>query len=142
LASSFKEHREGATDSVRREADSEHAANEFAGNVLLNGRAAALFSKVLNQAQYEVPHLKDAAVLVASDESADTGILANYVAFRLRAEYFIDWWGTASNLQPDGEDPFEITRRIFFERMSPDDFEDDDRDLIRQALAEPLVRPR
>ena len=142
LANSFKEHCGEATDLVRREADSERAANEFAGNVLLNGHAAELFSKVLSLAQYEVPRLKDATSVVASDEFENVGILANYVAFRLRAESFIDWWGTASNLQPDGEDAFEITRRIFFERVSPDHLEDDDRDIIIQALAEPLARPR
>ena len=128
-----------ATDSERREAESEQAANEFAGNVLLGGRAEALYHQVLAAAKYEVSRLKSATLSIASEAREDTGILANYIAFRLKADHFVDWWGTAANLQVDEVDAFELTRRIFFERVKLDQIDEDERALLEQAISEPKL---
>jgi Zn-dependent peptidase ImmA (M78 family)/DNA-binding Xre family transcriptional regulator len=129
-----------ATDDNRRMAESEQAANEFAGNVLLNGRAATLFSRVLSLADLKVQRIKGAVARVSEAEAEDVGVLANYCAYRLKNDHFIDWWGTAMNLQKDEVDAFELTKDVFLERFPLNDLSADDRALLEQALSDPPLR--
>lgn len=139
MAMSFEHHASDPMAGGRREGDDEFAANEFAGNVLLNGLASELYAKVLEEADYEIPRLKAAALAVAENENQDIGILANYLAFRLKADHFVDWWGAAANLQAEGEDAVVIAREIFVRRFPFDRMGESDRELLEQALDEPKL---
>jgi hypothetical protein len=76
-------------------------------------------------------------VSIASKENV--GILANYVAFRVKADHFVDWWGAAANLQPDGEDAFAVAKHVFFERFPFERLSEQERALLEQSLVESSV---
>jgi transcriptional regulator with XRE-family HTH domain len=135
----FAKCNEDPTRFERRESDDEVAANEFAGNVLLNGYANELYEAVLQQAQYQISKLKSATVCVSESSNEDVGILANYVAFRLKADHFVDWWGAAANLQAEDDDAVGVTRQIFLSRFPFDLLSDNDRELLEQALTDPSL---
>lgn len=137
--STFEKLSDDPTRAARCESDEEFAANEFAGNVLLNGQANELYEAVLKQARHQVPRLKSATISVCERSKQDVGILANYVAFRLETDHFVDWWGTAANLQPEGVDAVGVTRQIFLRRFPFDRANDHDRDLLEQALSDPSL---
>lgn len=136
-AETFTCHSGEPAEANRRESDDEFAANEFAGNVLLSGTANELYEAVLARAGHQVPRLKAAAIEVAESANENVGILANYIAFRLKADHFVDWWGAAANLQPEGDDAVGIARDIFMERFSFQLLSSVDRELLEQALSEP-----
>lgn len=128
-----------ATDPERRESDDEKRANEFAGNVLLNGLAEELYVKILELSGGHIDRLKKATLQVAHEANVNQGYLANYLAFRLKSEHFVEWWGAAANLQPDNQDPFETARRVFFEQLHGASITTENQELLVQALADPDV---
>lgn len=128
-----------ATDPDRRASDDEVAANELAGNVLLNGRAQELFETIFQSARKDIGRMKAATISVAASANVDIGCLANYVAYRLRTDHNREWWGVATNLQPESADPFEIARTVCLQHLDLSAAPDDDRDLIQQALNDPTV---
>ena len=125
-----------ATSEERRESEEEAEANELAGNVLLGGKAADLFEGAFAAAKAAggLKELGRIAFEVADSKGVDIGFLANYFAFRLRNDYFEDWWGPATRLQPDGEDPHTLARNIFFEYADLNSLQGDERELLSQAL--------
>ena len=120
----------------RRESDDEHAANEFAGNVLLSGKAYQLYEECVTQAGGQIPRLKKSVQYVAAKHQVDIGVLANYVAYKLKAERDIDWWGAATNLQPDSGDAFSVASSIFHERFNSSKLSTDDRIIVELAIKE------
>ncbi len=126
-----------ATDKSRRESEDEVQANQIAGDILLEGRADHLYKAVLRSAANRVPYLKNAVKKIAERDNVDVAHLANYVAFRVKSELFVTWWGAAANLQPEGESPLEIARKVMTENLELWRLESDDRDLLLQALADP-----
>ena len=126
-----------ATDISRRESEDESQANQIAGDILLNGRADDLYKAVLRSAANRVPYLKNAVKNIADQENVDVAHLANYVAFRVKSELFVTWWGAAANLQPEGEAPLEIARKVLNENLDLWRLDTDDRNLLLQALADP-----
>ena len=123
------------TSFERRNSDEEIAANQFAGDVLLAGRADELARECVRQADGSMPRLKAATQMVAGNAGVEVGILAYYLAFRLshqREE--INWWGTASNLQMDGTKPWDTAKSVFLDRFSFAVIDDVDQQLIRRAL--------
>ena len=122
-----------ATSSERRESDEEIAASQFAGNVLLNGKADELAEDCVAQASNLVPRLQRVVRKVAKQQGVSVGALANYLAFRLSWQGF-NWWGAAANLQREDEDPWTVARDVFVERH-PYRIEDEiDRSLLDSAL--------
>lgn len=131
--SSFEVVEADETSMERRNSPDEIAATIFAADVILNGRAEVLAKACVAAAGGSVARLKNSVAKVAAREHVNVGALANYLAFRLSWQD-INWWGAAANLQSDGDDPFEVTRRVFFERF-PFDLENDlDRRLLERAL--------
>lgn len=128
-----------ATDPERRDSDEERAANDFAGNALLDGKAEELYFLALERSHRRIGMLKRAVVSVAEDRNADIGVLANYVAFRLKADSYTDWWGTATNLQPESDDAYSIAASVFRERFDLSALPSDDREIVELAIAEPAV---
>lgn len=123
------------TSFERRNSEEELAANQFAGDILLDGRAEELAKECVRQAEGVVSRLKTAVRVVAKRESVGIGALAHYLAFRLsQGTQGINWWGAASNLQADDTDPWEMAKNIFLRRFSFATIDDVDQQLIRRAL--------
>ncbi|MEX2274997.1 MAG: helix-turn-helix transcriptional regulator [Actinomycetota bacterium] len=112
----------------------ESAANDFASDILFQGRGEDYFGMVMKAARGDVKSYKRAVKLVARREGISRSTLAMNVAFRL-AKKGVDWWGAANNLQEKSGDPWreardEIVSRLDWGQVSPID-----QDLMRRALA-------
>jgi len=129
---------DGANDQRRESAD-ERAANLFAGNVLLAGVAEELYRECLMGAKGHVANLKRSVRNVAERRNVNLGVLANYVAYSLKEEQDVDWWGAASNLQPESDDAYTIAATIFKTKFRADKLPEMDRTLIELATLEPEV---
>ncbi len=123
------------TDPDRRQSTEEKHASMFAGNVVLAGRAEELVNIVLKETDGLIPRFKATVQKVADREGVSAASLANYIAFRLSLQEQ-NWWGTASNLQPQG-DPWTITRDAFLLRCDFSQVNLSDRELLSRALEEP-----
>ncbi|MGH9155147.1 MAG: helix-turn-helix domain-containing protein [Acidimicrobiales bacterium] len=121
-------------DDPEADEDAEVAANQFAGDVLLDGRAEELAQECVEAAKGKVEHLKSAVPRVAGRNGVATADLANYLAYRLSLQN-INWWGAATNLQTDGADPWVVARDQFFRRADLRALNELDRGLLSQALA-------
>lgn len=100
---------EPETSPERRHSAEEQAASQFAGDVSLGNRAEYLAERCVEVAQGRLERLKRAVQKVAADEQIPVGFLANYLAFRLSLQG-LNWWGAATNLQPQDEEPWLIAR--------------------------------
>ena len=122
-----------ATSSERRESDEEIAASQFAGDVLLDGKAEDLAQGCVALARSSVPRLQRVVRQVASTRGVSVGALANYLAFRLSWQG-LNWWGAAANLQREDGDPWTVARDVFVERYPYRVDEEIDRSLLDRAL--------
>jgi transcriptional regulator with XRE-family HTH domain len=121
------------TSTERRNSDEEIAASQFAGEVVLEGKAEALAQACVQAARGSIERLKSVVPTIAAKNGISIGGLANYLAFRLSWQG-LNWWGTAANLQADDSDPWTIARDVFVERF-PYDIENElDRQLLDRAL--------
>lgn len=117
----------------RRESDEEIMASQFAGEVVLGGRAEELAELCVSKAQGRIQLLKGVVPTVARQHNVDVGGLANYLAFRLSWQN-INWWGAAANLQMLDGDPWSVARDVFFERFAFAVDDSLDRGLLERAL--------
>lgn len=125
---------EGDETSVeRRNSAEEIAASQFAGEVILDGRAEQLAQKSVRAANGSIERLKGVVPKIARDEGVEVGALANYLAFRLSWQD-INWWGAAANLQNSAGDPWAIARDVFFERFPFEVESELDRRLLERGL--------
>ena len=122
-----------ATSSERRESDEEIAASQFAGDVMLDGKADDLAEDCVAQARNMVPRLQSVVRRVARTRGVSVGALANYLAFRLSWQG-LNWWGAAANLQREDEDPWTVARDVFVERHPYRIDDEIDRSLLDRAL--------
>ena len=122
-----------ATSSERRESDEEIAASQYAGDVMLGGRADELAESCVGLAGNMVPRLKAVVRRVAKTSGVSVGALANYLAFRLSWQG-LNWWGAAANLQREDADPWTIARDVFVERHPYRIDDEVDRALLDRAL--------
>ena len=121
-------------DDPEADEDAEIAANQFAGDVLLDGRAEELAQECVEVAKNRVEYLKAAVRRVAAGNNVEIADLANYLAYRLSLQN-INWWGTATNLQSGDGDPWALARDQFFRRADVGALNELDRSLLSQALA-------
>jgi hypothetical protein len=126
---------ESETALARRESEEEQAASQYAGDVVLEGRAEDLVQVCIQQAGMDVKLIKKFLPLVAKREGVSVASLANYMAFRLSIEGF-NWWGAATNLQEGDGDPWRVAREIFLEHVDLSGLNEFDRNLLEQALTE------
>jgi Zn-dependent peptidase ImmA (M78 family) len=117
----------------RRNSDEEVAAAQFAGDVVLDGHAEEIAQVCVDRARGSVERLKGVVPDVAKQFGLDIGALANYLAFRLSWQD-INWWGAASNLQKDEDNPWTVARDVFLERFPFNIPSDIDRKLLSRAL--------
>jgi ribosome-binding protein aMBF1 (putative translation factor) len=127
------EHNELAKE--RLESEEEQEASQFAGDVLLNGRAEALAQQCVRAAGGSVERLKKALPQVAAREQVRPDALANYMAFRLSLQGE-NWWGAANNLQATAPDPWLVARDLTLEHINLSVLNEADRSLLLQALSE------
>lgn len=121
------------TSNERRNSDEEIAASQFAGEVMLDGKAEALAQACVQAARGSIERLKSVVPTIAAKNGISVGGLANYLAFRLSWQG-LNWWGTAANLQTDDGDPWTIARDVFVERFPYDIDNELDRQLLDRAL--------
>jgi transcriptional regulator with XRE-family HTH domain/dephospho-CoA kinase len=121
----------------RRESEEELSASQFAGDVMLGGRAEELAEECAKSARGSVEKLKSAVVRVAKHNNVAVDVLANYMAFRLSLQG-INWWGAANNLQSDGTPTVRTPREILLSRANLVELNPIDRSLLLRAL-EPQV---
>lgn len=121
------------TSIERRTSDEEVAASQFAGDIVLDGKAEALAQTCVQAAKNSVERLKSVVPTVAARHKVGVGALANYLAFRLSWQG-INWWGAAANLQADDGDPWTIARDVFIERFPYQIDNELDRQLLDRAL--------
>ncbi|MGE3645617.1 MAG: helix-turn-helix domain-containing protein [Beijerinckiaceae bacterium] len=121
------------TSAERRNSVEEIAASQFAGEVVLNGKAETLAQACVHAARKSVERLKSVVPTVAAKNGVSVGALANYLAYRLSWQG-VNWWGTAANLQADDGDPWMIARDVFVERFPYDIDNKLDRQLLDRAL--------
>ena len=121
------------TSAQRRFSEEEVAASQFAGEVVLNGKAEMLAQVCVEAARNSVERLKGVVPKVAAENNVGIGELANYLAFRLSWQG-VNWWGAAANLQADDSDPFVIARNVFVERFPYEINDELDRQLLNRAL--------
>lgn len=121
------------TSAERRSSDEEVAASQFAGEVVLDGKAETLAQACVQAARKSVERLKSVVPTIAAKNGVSVGALANYLAFRLSWQG-VNWWGTAANLQADDGDPWTIARDVFVERFPYDIHNELDRQLLDRAL--------
>ncbi len=118
----------------RRESEEEIAASEFAGDVMLDGKANEIAEDCVAQACNLLPRLKQVVPRVAKDRQVNASALANYLAFRLSRQD-LNWWSVPTDLQRGSEAPWTIARSVFVERYPHDRIEHEiDRVLIDRAL--------
>lgn len=121
------------TSTERRDSDEEIAASQFAGEVVLDGKAETLAEACVKAARGSVERLKSVLPTIADRNRISVGALANYLAFRLSWQG-VSWWGAAANLQADDGDPWSIARDVFVERFPYDIDNELDRQLLDRAL--------
>ncbi|WP_338530157.1 XRE family transcriptional regulator [Nitratireductor thuwali] len=121
------------TSAERRNSDEEIAASQFAGEVVLGGKAETLAQACVRAARGSVERLKGVVPEVARKHGVSVGALANYLAFRLSWQG-VNWWGAAANLQATDGDPWAIARDVFVERFPYDIDNELDRQLLDRAL--------
>lgn len=119
-----------------RQVSTEWMASEFAGNILLEGRAHEIAERCAEEAGGSVERLKAVVPRVAAREGVRSDILANYLAYRLWHDKRINWWGAATNLQAHVPDPWIICRDVLFSRIHAAALAEEDRKLLQLALDE------
>jgi transcriptional regulator with XRE-family HTH domain len=125
---------ESETSQSRIDSIEEQTASQFAGDVILDGRAEELAHKCANESNGNIPQLKSVVPRVAKRENVPTDSLANYIAFRLSMEGQ-NWWGAANNLQQKGNSPFFIAKELLLRNLAFDQMAQPDLMLLQQALA-------
>jgi transcriptional regulator with XRE-family HTH domain len=123
------------TSEERRKSAEEEAASQFAGDVILAGRAEELAQLCVTEAKGRVEWLKRAVPEVASREKVAADALANCMAFRLSLQG-INWWGTAENLQLTDSEPWAIARDLLLRHCALEKLNEVDRNLLILALAD------
>jgi len=111
----------------------EQLANDFAGNVLLDGRAEELAHRCAREAGGSIPLLKTVVPRVAVQEHVAVGALANYLAHRLAMEGQ-NWWGVAMTLQAGDTDAWTVARDVLLERANLGRLNDVDQAVLTQAF--------
>ncbi len=118
---------------LEKNEDEELAASRFAGDILLDGRAEDLYLMSMEIARNNVPRLKRVVTMVAQQQHVSQGALANYIANRLSIEGH-NWWGTATNLQPTGDDGWEVAQEYIMSNITLESLAPTDKTILLQVI--------
>lgn len=119
----------------RRQSEEEETCSEFAGEVMLDGRAETLVDACVEMTNGRVPLLTSVLPKIAIRENVSVGALANHMAFRLWQDGVTNWWGAAANLQQPNAGMWLIARDLFLQNAEFDGLGETDRELLQQALS-------
>jgi transcriptional regulator with XRE-family HTH domain/Zn-dependent peptidase ImmA (M78 family) len=119
----------------RQDSEDEEAASQFAGDVVLDGRAEELVGMCVKEAKGDIKFFKKILPLIASREQVSTASLANYMAFRLSLQGE-NWWATATKLQDNENAPWQTARNVLLEHVDFSPLNEFDLILLQQALFE------
>lgn len=119
--------------SLEGDVDDEQDAMQFAGDVLLDGRAEDITERAVSAAGGSVERLKAVVPQLAEREGVAVDALANYLAHRLALDGF-NWWGAAHNLQRTDANPFSVARDVLLQRADLSRLNSLDRELLLGAL--------
>jgi Zn-dependent peptidase ImmA (M78 family) len=117
----------------RRDSVEEREASQFAGDVLLGGRAEELAELCVEDAKGQLEWLKAAIPRVASREGVSIDCLANYMAFRLSLQGE-NWWGAANNLQDLSVNPWRVARDRLLTKIDLGRINEAEQTLLVQAM--------
>lgn len=115
--------------------DEETVANEWAEDVLFDGRTEEIERAVVRECRGNLRMLKNAVSKVADTENMELGVLANHMAWRLSKES-TSWWGTAENMQKSTDSPASIVRKYLSRHMNLALLNDLDREMFVRAISE------
>ncbi|QMW05418.1 hypothetical protein [Spirosoma foliorum] len=115
--------------------DEEKAANQFANDVVLDGRGGELAFKVVKAAGGREQALKAKVIEIASQENVPPGALANYLAYLLKLQQNRNWWSTAVSLQPTNPDPRLTAKTILNEYIRFDILSIEEKEILENALS-------
>ena len=113
--------------------EEERVASQFAGDVILDGRAEELTQMCVKAAGGIVERLKTVVPKVAKRERVAPDALANYIAFRLSLQG-LNWWGAANNLQTSTSTALQISRDMLIQEAQFETLDETDQQLLIQAL--------
>ncbi|HKQ09494.1 MAG TPA: helix-turn-helix domain-containing protein [Blastocatellia bacterium] len=125
------------TSKERRDSEEEQTCSQFAGDVLLNGRAEELVEICVQASKGKVPLLTNVIPRIAAKENVSVGALANHMAYRLWQDEVTNWWGAATNLQEVSTEPWRVARDIFLQHANFRSLNEVDRSLLQLALSDP-----
>src|SRR5205085_425323 len=109
-----------------RQSEEEETCGDFAGEVMLDGRAEALVDACVEMTKGRVQLLTSVLPKIAARENVSVGALANHMAFRLWQDGVTNWWGAAANLQKPSAEPWLIARHSFLQHADFDRSSDTD----------------
>ncbi|WP_019991046.1 hypothetical protein [Rudanella lutea] len=115
--------------------DEEKAANQFANDVVLDGRGGELAIKVVNAAGGREQVLKAKVIEIARQEDVDPGALANYLAYLLKVQQGRNWWSTAVSLQSTNTNPRIIAKNVLNEYIRLNALTVQEKDMLESALS-------
>jgi transcriptional regulator with XRE-family HTH domain len=113
----------------------EEEANEWAEDALFDGESEQIEQACVADSAGNLKRLKAVLPQVARRYNVSTGVVANYMAYRL-ADQGENWWGAANNLQLDPTDPFDQARAVLLQHVNLNRLAPTDRDLLMRALTE------
>jgi transcriptional regulator with XRE-family HTH domain len=115
------------------ESEEEVSASNYAGILTLGKNAEKYVKECVDGATGRVELFQSTVIKVAKLHNIDTGLLANFLAFRLSLQG-VNWWGAAANLQSESKNPWITARDIFMERVDVSQINEIDRELILAAM--------
>ena len=122
----------------RRESPEESRANDFARDIIFDGRAEKLVKKCVERANKNVSKLGQVIRTVSIEENVDPSLLANHLAYRLSLQG-INWWGSAIKIQDRKTNAWKVAKDVLIERSSGyllTEIDKLDKSLIEKALRE------
>lgn len=128
---------EGETLRQRKDSPREQEAVQFAIDVALAERAEMLARSCAKESRGIAEKLKAVVPRVAREAGVDVSALADYMAYRLAFEDPpINWWGAATNLQPQGHSPWREARDVLIQRVDLGELSRFDQELLTRAVTE------
>ncbi|OMC63332.1 hypothetical protein BK121_27810 [Paenibacillus odorifer] len=108
-------------------------ANDFANNVIFDGKSEEILTQCYTVSGGKIANLKKSVITVARFNNVDVSSLANLVAYDVSANGN-NWWGAAQNLQL-ADNPYTIVFDILEQRLRVNEINDYvDRDLILKTF--------
>jgi transcriptional regulator with XRE-family HTH domain len=111
----------------------EQRANDFAADILFEGRAGPVLEISFQEAKGSIERLKAVVPHVAREAEVPVDVLANYLAYQL-SRRGINWWPTAAGFQ-EAETPWRTATDILVQHLDFSALDSVEREVLLDALA-------